>query len=85
MGRPLGRPFEQPFSFESIFMDVDSINLGEDFVKAIVKTLVSCDVLIAVIGKSWVSSSDQEGQRRLENSEHYVRGARATGGSTPFA
>ncbi len=56
-----------------IFMDVDSVDLGDDFVKAIERTVGSCDVLIAVIGKGWLNSSDQEGQRRLDNPEDFVR------------
>jgi hypothetical protein len=34
-----------------IFMDVDSVDLGDDFVKMIKRTVRSCNVLIAVIGK----------------------------------
>ncbi len=61
------------FPSNQIFMDVDSVDLGEDFVKTIEKTVESCDVLIAVIGKGWLTSCDQEGQRRLDNSEDFVR------------
>jgi hypothetical protein len=61
-----------------IFMDVDSIEPGEDFVKAIEKTVGDCDVLIAVIGKGWLTASNQEGQRRLDNSEDLVRTEIAT-------
>jgi hypothetical protein len=61
-----------------IFMDVDSIEPGEDFVKAIEKTVGACDVLIAVIGKGWLTASNQEGQRRLDNSEDLVRTEIAT-------
>jgi formylglycine-generating enzyme required for sulfatase activity len=61
------------FPSNQIFMDVDSVDLGEDFVKTIEKTVGSCDVLIAVIGKSWLTSCDQEGQRRLDNPEDFVR------------
>jgi hypothetical protein len=63
----------QRFDRNQIFMDVDSVALGEDFVKTIKETVGSCDVLIAVIGKGWLSSSDQEGRRRLENPEDFVR------------
>jgi hypothetical protein len=61
------------FPSNQIFMDVDSVDLGDDFVKTIEKTVGSCDVLIAVIGKGWLSSSDQEEQRRLDNPEDFVR------------
>jgi TIR domain len=61
------------FPSNQIFMDVDSVDLGEDFVKTIEKTVGSCDVLIAVIGKGWLSLCDQEGQRRLDNPEDFVR------------
>jgi hypothetical protein len=50
----------------------------EDFVKTIEETVGSCDVLIAVIGKGWLTSCDQEGQRRLDNPEDVVRTEIAT-------
>ena len=61
------------FPSNQIFMDVDSVDLGEDFVKTIENTVESCDVLIAVIGKDWLTSSDLEGRRRLDNPEDFVR------------
>lgn len=61
------------FPSNQIFIDVDSVELGEDFVKLIEKTVGSCDVLIAVIGKLWITSCDHEGQRRLDNPEDFVR------------
>jgi hypothetical protein len=33
----------------------------------------SCDVLIAVIGKRWLTSSEGEGNRRLDNPDDFVR------------
>jgi formylglycine-generating enzyme required for sulfatase activity len=71
-----GRLFDRlsnHFPSNQIFMDVDSVDLGEDFVKTIEETVGSCDVLIAVIGKGWLTSCDQEGQRRLDNPEDFVR------------
>ncbi len=57
------------FASDQIFMDVDTLEPGVDFVDAIEKSVSSCDVLIAVIGKHWLTSSDEEGQRRLDNPE----------------
>jgi hypothetical protein len=61
----------QQFSQNEIFMDVD-MDLGVDFVKAIDESVGSCDVLIAVIGRRWLTSSDEEGRRRLDNSEDFL-------------
>jgi len=61
------------FDRNQIFMDVDAIALGEDFLKAIEKRVGECDVLIAVIGTHWLTSTDEQGGRRLDNSEDFVR------------
>jgi hypothetical protein len=37
------------------------------------QTVGSCDVMIAVIGKGWLTARDYEGQRRLDNPEDFVR------------
>src|SRR6516225_566920 len=54
------------FDPKQIFMDIDAIALGEDFVKAIETTVAKCDVLIAVIGNNWLTSKDNHGDRRLD-------------------
>jgi hypothetical protein len=56
-----------------IFMDLDAIALGEDFVDAIEATVARCDVLVAVIGNNWLTSKDERGGRRLDNPEDFVR------------
>ena len=60
------------FVSNQIFMDVD-LEPGLDFFEAIETSVGSCDVLIAVIGKRWLITSNEEGKRRLENSNDYVR------------
>jgi hypothetical protein len=61
------------FEPKQIFMDIDAIALGEDFVEAIEATVAKCDVLIAVIGKNWLTTRDELGSRRLDNPEDWVR------------
>ena len=61
------------FPSNRIFMDVDTIEPGIDFVEAIEESVGSCDVLIAVIGNRWLTSSDRVGGRRLEKPEDSVR------------
>lgn len=55
-----------------IFFDVD-LDPGIDFVEAIETSVGSCEALIAVIGKRWLVSSDEEGKIRLQNPEDFVR------------
>jgi hypothetical protein len=61
------------FPQSQIFMDVDNLGAGEDFVEAIEASVSSCEVLVAVIGKGWLVSSDEEGKRRLDNPDDFVR------------
>jgi hypothetical protein len=71
--RSLHDRLTQRFDRNQIFMDVDSLRLGEDFVKKIEESVGSCDVLIAVIGAHWLISTDEQGGRRLDNPEDFVR------------
>src|ERR1700676_5260121 len=73
---PAGRLYDNlhiRFPQNEIFMDVDSLKPGIDFVKTIEERVGACDVLVAVIGKRWLSSADEEGRRRLDNPEDFVR------------
>jgi hypothetical protein len=60
------------FGKDSVFMDVDSIEPGVDFIDVLQNTVSSCDVLIAVIGQQWLTATDADG-RRLDHPEDLVR------------
>ena len=64
---------EGHFGQENVFMDVDAIQPGLDFVEVVQEAVGSCDALIAVIGKEWQRVVDGSGRRRLENPEDLVR------------
>jgi len=61
------------FGQGQIFMDIDTIEPGLDFVEVIEKAVGSCDVLIALIGRQWLTITDATGRRRLDNPEDFVR------------
>lgn len=63
----------QHFRRENVFMDIDTIEPGLDFVEVIEQAVGSCDALIALIGKQWLTITDAAGQRRLDNPEDFVR------------
>jgi hypothetical protein len=60
------------FGKQRIFMDIDTIRPGEDFLEVIEKAISSCDVLLAVIGRQWLSVGDGR-SRRLDSAEDPVR------------
>ena len=54
-------------------MDIDAIPLGVDFVAFITDAVAKCDVLLAVIGRGWLTAADEAGQCRLDNPADFVR------------
>jgi cytolethal distending toxin subunit A len=56
-----------------VFMDVDNIPAGVDFVDYLNGQLAACEVLLAVIGPHWLHAKDATGQRRLDDPVDYVR------------
>jgi hypothetical protein len=61
------------FGYGKVFMDVDSIDLGLDFVEVLEQTLARCKALIVVIGRDWLSAQDEDTNRRLDNPDDFVR------------
>jgi uracil-DNA glycosylase family 4 len=72
----VGRVYDhllQVFDRDSVFMDVDDIKPGMDFVQALEEAVASCDVFLAVIGPLWLANADESGQRRLHRWDDFVR------------
>ena len=61
------------FGRGQIFKDIDSIQLGDDFVEVINTAVGSCDVLLALIGGQWLTITDEQGTARLDNPDDFVR------------
>ena len=71
-----GRLFDRlqdVFEPEQLFIDVDNIAPGLDFVRVLNDRVAECDVVLAVIGKSWVDARDTRGARRLDDPDDFVR------------
>ncbi len=64
---------EREFGREFLFMDVDAIPLGTDFVEVLSAEVEKCDVLLAIIGPNWLEARDDEGKRRLDSAHDFVR------------
>ncbi len=61
------------FGDSAVFTDVDSIPIGVDFREHLAQQVGKCDVLLAVIGRTWISVKDENGRRRLDLPTDFVR------------
>jgi hypothetical protein len=64
---------ESVFGPERIFIDVDGILPGKDFFEELSGRVAECDILLAVVGKRWADVRDDEGSRRIDNPNDWVR------------
>lgn len=66
--RHFGRRPSNYFRLEGdVVRDVDSIKIGDKWKEYISNVVGSCDVVITVIGRQWLSITDETGQRRLND------------------
>ncbi len=63
----------QHFDSRHVFMDVDDIQLGFDFVTVLDKNLKDCAVMLVVMGEGWLNARNSSGDRRLDNPADFVR------------
>jgi preprotein translocase subunit SecY len=62
------------FGRESLFMDVEGgIRVGSNFVDVLNEKVAECDVMLALVGRSWLQAADAQGRNRLHNADDYVR------------
>jgi TPR repeat protein len=63
----------QRFGDDQVFMDIDQIEPGEDFVEVINRKVGTCDIAIVAIGPHWLHATDESGKRRLDDEDDFVR------------
>jgi len=61
------------FGRDQVFMDIDAIGPGKDFVERIEEAFGSADALIVVIGRHWLDATDATGRRQLDDPSDFVR------------
>jgi hypothetical protein len=61
------------FGRENIYMDLDTIMGGDNFETVIEEKISQCDVLLALIGERWLTSTGVNGSRRLDMAGDFVR------------
>lgn len=63
----------QQFGTEQVFRDLDAIEAGADFQRAIVDTVRAASVILVIIGRTWADVRTADGRRRLDDPDDYVR------------
>src|SRR5262245_35624774 len=62
----------QSFGRKTLFMDVDHIPPGVDFVTHLNNQVAACDVFIAIMGPNWLDARNEKGDRRLDAPDDFV-------------
>jgi TIR domain len=73
---PAGRLYDRladRLGDDHVFIDVDTIAPGLDFGEVITEAVSTCEVLLAVIGPRWLTATDEDGRRRLDDPDDIVR------------
>lgn len=58
---------------ERIFRDIEKIELGVDFERALNQALENCEIMLVLIGRQWLTIADAQGQRRLDQPNDWIR------------
>ena len=61
------------FGAPAVFMDIDALQPGEDFAAAIAQSIGSAQVVVVLIGPTWLTAGDARGRRRLDDEQDVVR------------
>ncbi len=69
----LANDLKRRFGNANVFMDVYDIRGGRDFRAVLKENLDRCDVMLVIIGKQWITMTDQNGNRLLDKSDDFVR------------
>ena len=71
--RLLQYQLSERFPDARVFMDLDSIDAGLDFAEVIRGAVDSSVVLVVLIGRQWATVADEEGRRRIDDPNDFVR------------
>lgn len=61
------------FGSDQVFIDVNQIAPGADFVETVNQALTTTKVVLVLIGRQWLTVTDRRQRRRLDSASDYVR------------
>ena len=60
------------FGHDRLFMDVDSIPAGADFVDHLHRHVDQCAAVLVLIGRDWLTLANDDGVRRIDDADDFV-------------
>ncbi len=69
----LAESLQLAYGASSVFIDTDTIRLGQNWTTCIEQALCSATVLMVLIGPNWLHLTDDHGRRRIDNPNDWVR------------
>lgn len=60
------------FGHDQVFIDLEGLDYGVDFVESLNVQLQDCQVLLALVGPHWLTAQDGRGRRRLDDPNDFV-------------
>lgn len=61
------------FGAGQVFMDVDDIPPGDNFVSVLQRNVQHADIVLVLIGQHWLEARSPDGSRRLDDEQDFVR------------
>lgn len=71
--RSIYQRLQRTFGSRQLFMDVDTIEKGRDFREVLHDSLAECQLMLVIVGRSWLGARNEKGARRLDDPNDFVR------------
>ena len=71
--RSISDRLQKTLGNDSLFQDVKTVRLGEDFEAQVNNILETCEVMLVIMGDEWLTVEEEGGGRRLDNPDDLVR------------
>jgi hypothetical protein len=63
----------EAYGSDRVFMDIDSVPLGVDFVEHVSHQIARCAAVVVMIGRKWLRLKGKDRRRRLDSEDDLVR------------
>lgn len=71
--RALMSHLRSTFGNNQVFLDMETIEAGSDFINIIEQAVGGCEVMLAVIGPTWLTVINELGQRRIDDPDDFIK------------